>query len=350
MSDRAKVKVLGLDLPYCSSVDHRARIIKPYYIIWQLYIYIMLIINWRLLQSRPKIHHCTYNVIDMPGFLWAIPNSDFYWGPVGGGQTPPSWSKVLYGRGWFKQVLRSAAKKFVRFNPYIFMACYFSKKIFVANNETYKLLAYWEGKLVSILETAIESNKIPDRTLKINSEYIKLLWVGQIESRKGLPILLDALVDARLKGREIELDIIGAGPDKHLVENWLQSRNLNRVNYLGVVDFALVKKYYEDSDIFCFTSVQDTSGNVVLEAMSFGLPVIALNHQGASEILRLGGGVLVNGSSYEQIVENYASAIVKLISDPGLRRQLSIEAYNNIINNQTWDCRFNVMQKAMYEV
>ena len=59
-------------------------------------------------------------------------------------------------------------------------------------------------------------------------------------------------------------------------------------------------------------SVQDTSGNVVIEALGNGVPVVALNHQGSQVMLKHGGGILIDITSYDQVVSSFRDAIVGL--------------------------------------
>ena len=72
-----------------------------------------------------------------------------------------------------------------------------------------------------------------------------------------------------------------------------------------------VNNYYDWADLFLFPSLRDTSGNVILEAMSHGTPVIALNHNGASEMITLECGELIDIKSYKQVKQEFVSLIIK---------------------------------------
>lgn len=62
-----------------------------------------------------------------------------------------------------------------------------------------------------------------------------------------------------------------------------------------------VNSLYDNADVFVFTSLRDTSGNVVLEAMSHGLPVIAINHHGVGEIVTDETGIRIDPVSYDSV-------------------------------------------------
>jgi glycosyltransferase involved in cell wall biosynthesis len=82
---------------------------------------------------------------------------------------------------------------------------------------------------------------------------------------------------------------------------------------------------YRDASVFLFTSLQDTSGNVVLEAMANGLPVVALNHQGVAEMMDATCAVPVPIGPRPLVVEDLARALLAL-RDDDLRERLSAGA------------------------
>ena len=69
------------------------------------------------------------------------------------------------------------------------------------------------------------------------------------------------------------------------------------------------------ADVFVFTSLRDTSGNVMLEAMSCGVPVIAFDHQGAGDIVTEDSGIKLPVTSPRDAVERIAQAIIFLGSN-----------------------------------
>jgi len=346
----ASVNFVFFDLPFCSKLNHRWKFIKPYYLLWQFFAFVFLKLNAKKpCNKKPYdiVHHVTYNAIDSAGFLWALDkDAAFVWGPVGGGQSPPEALKEVYGTGWGKQKFRRAMKTLVSSNPLISMAVNRNSHVFFANEDTQRLLA---GKCSSeslMLETALrDKDIIPQSEIVVNADSrLKICWVGRLEARKGLPIILDA-IEALPKDLDFELLIIGDGPEKDMLEARLKASAFgDKVCHITQLERSEVLSRLKHSDMMLFSSVQDTSGNVVIEAMGNGVPVVALNHQGSQVMLRHGGGVLIDIQSYAQVVAAFRDAIVELDADRYRLKALSIEALTVVKEFQTWNSRRNQVQ------
>jgi glycosyltransferase involved in cell wall biosynthesis len=295
------------------------------------------------------VHHVTYNVIDMPGFLWMLRGVPFVWGPVGGGQVPPpSLRRVFTKSSWLKEHLRATMKSLVNFNPAVRGAAKRAKMVLFANDDTAALLDGLVARGEMMLETAIERDQIicEDREPP-GGERFPLLWLANFEQNKALMIALDAIRRAQAStNRRLMLDVVGEGPARKLEEARVQHMGMEaHVSFHGCIPFEDVPATMRRAGAFLFTSVRDTSGNVVLEAMAAGTPVIGLDHQGVKQMLSNGGGLLVDIGSYEQTVEQYAEAIVQLAEDDALWRKLSAEARNTIDTKLNWDAKGNRLEQ-----
>jgi glycosyltransferase involved in cell wall biosynthesis len=352
-----RTRVLGFDIWGLANMDHRHRLMKLYYVFWQLAALFYIAGYQARHRSIAVIHHCTYNVVDMPGFLWMIPGTAFIWGPVGGGQVPPAWSRRVYGRSWLKQRWRTLMKRTIRINPLVYLASLCARRIYVANADTLAVLpAVARGKSVPMLETAVAAVRAPApaETTAATARF-DVLWVGQLEPRKAVVILLDALVHLRhTQPRVFELlrvSIVGSGPDAAAVHAAIHDARLEQtVHVMGAISYAEVQALYQHAQAFVFTSVQDTSGNVLLEALSNGVPAIAFNHQGAREILSDGGGLLLDVDSYEAAVEAVAEALTRLTTQPELRSRLAEEAICNVRKNFLWGQKEQLHRKTLDEL
>ena len=92
--------------------------------------------------------------------------------------------------------------------------------------------------------------------------------------------------------------------------------------------------HYAASDLFAFASLTETFGNVVLEAMASGLPVVALRAGGVGETVQSGTtGFLIEPS---EPPERMADAIMSLIDRPDDRRRMA-EAAREYALSQSWD-------------
>lgn len=354
--DSNRLTIIAFDLFGLSGMDHRHRLMKLYFVFWQFAA--LFYVGAYQLRNRSirVIHHCTYNVVDMPGFLWLIPGSGFIWGPVGGGQVPPAWARRIYGDGWRREQKRRFMKKMIRYNPLVYLASMRASKIYVANDDTHDVLpTVAKPKCIRLMETAVNHAPSPQPRTDASNLKFNILWVGQLEARKALIILLDAMVYLRQHYpavfRGLSVKIVGSGPDELAMILALENANLGQVvDLAGALPYAEVQRLYQEANAFVFTSVQDTSGNVLLEALSNGIPCIAFNHQGAKEILHGGGGMLLNVNSYDEAVCQLAEGLKTLATSPELVNKLSSDAVANINKGFLWEQKGIIQRKVLNEI
>jgi glycosyltransferase involved in cell wall biosynthesis len=145
-----------------------------------------------------------------------------------------------------------------------------------------------------------------------------LLYVGRVSREKGLEMLPDLVRHLHVLGVAHRLIVAGDGP----LRGWLEHRCPEAV-FTGTLGRKAVAEAFASADVFVFPSRTDTAGNVVLEAQAAGLPVVVSNVGGPHENMRPGAtGVLCEGSE----AARWATAVVSLLRDPALRRQMSAAA------------------------
>ena len=160
---------------------------------------------------------------------------------------------------------------------------------------------------------SINKNEVPNR----------ILFVGGIEERKGLHILIDAIAAIKQTIPAIKLHIVG-GIRKASYYNDL----LNQIVNLGLQDSIVFKNHlsnselmqeYSEAALFVLPSKEESLGVVLLEAMATGTPIVASNIGGIPDIIEDGqNGYLVNYGDSQAM----ASSIIKLLSDDKLRGEM----------------------------
>jgi glycosyltransferase involved in cell wall biosynthesis len=93
----------------------------------------------------------------------------------------------------------------------------------------------------------------------------------------------------------------------------------------------------QQHDAFIFTSVRDTSGNVLLEAMAAGLPAVTLRHHGAAEIATDETAIRTPPMGFPQTAAALGEAMLKLARSPELRTRLGAAARQRILEVYAWD-------------
>ena len=145
-----------------------------------------------------------------------------------------------------------------------------------------------------------------------------MLSVCRFYPRKRLEILLRAAAQAREMIPQLEIRIVGNGPQyKRLKGICTELRLENIVHWLGDVALARLAQEYKRANVFCLPSVQEGFGIVFLEAMAARKPIVAVRAAAIPEVVR--SGILVQPESPEAL----ADGIVRLFRDPCLCSSLA---------------------------
>lgn len=158
----------------------------------------------------------------------------------------------------------------------------------------------------------------------IDRDEVVLISVSRISREKNIDFMLDSLAglcdDSRCRFR---LLLVGDGPGREAVEDRIRHNGLeSRVTLVGAVPPEEMANYYHLGDIFVFASKSETQGMVILEAMSAGLPVVAVRSSGIDDVVRDGD----NGFKTPENRRLWAERVDELVQDAGLRETLGRRA------------------------
>jgi glycosyltransferase involved in cell wall biosynthesis len=188
----------------------------------------------------------------------------------------------------------------------------------------------------------------PDPPAERHPAGFNILWAGRLEHRKALSLALQAL--GCVKSTSVRLSVVGTGPLRSELEALTRDLGLTeRVTYLGSVPYADMQTVFQTSDAFLFTSLRDSSGTVVLEAMAKGLPIITLDHQGVGTFVPKEAGIKVPVTNPRETIKGVSDAIEKLAGSPAILRNMQLAGWR-CAGEQTWDQRADKMSKVYEEV
>jgi glycosyltransferase involved in cell wall biosynthesis len=184
---------------------------------------------------------------------------------------------------------------------------------------------YLPSSNITYLEIAFK-----DHHQTVDRDLIKkgqMLCVGTIEHRKGLHLLLEALFLLKSEGNDFSVNILGAVLESDYYENLLQKIKAygleNNVLFRGRVSEEEKEFYMKTSDVFVFPSLLEGYGMVIIEAMAFGLPVIAFNNSAIPYKVKDGyNGLLV----VDQDIQDMKQKLSDILNNSNLRDTLSMGA------------------------
>ncbi|WP_028065574.1 glycosyltransferase [Solirubrobacter soli] len=157
---------------------------------------------------------------------------------------------------------------------------------------------------------------------------IRVLYAGRLTKEKGVDLLADAFLAARARDPRLELVLAGGGPE----EDALRARLGSAATFLGWLEGDALARAYADADLFLFCSQTDTFGQVVLEAQASGLPVVAVDAGGPTELIATGrSGVLCPPRA-----SALADAVAGLAGQTASRKRLATGGLA-AVRDRTWE-------------
>ncbi len=180
----------------------------------------------------------------------------------------------------------------------------------------------------------------PDRYGKTWHSGQRLLFVGRLAAVKGVPILFQAI--DKLKGDmpELQLKLIGDGPERTTLESMSKRLGLDdQVEFLGYKNQSEVAEALLQTDLFVLPSFAEGVPVVLMEAMASGVPVITTQIAGIPELVSHGeSGWLVPPGD----VDALCAALTRAFIDPPERQAMGEEG------RETVEAHFNTHKEAAW--
>ena len=290
----------------------------------------------------------------MPTFGWRQ-TKPYIIGPVGGGEEAPlalcgSISKRLLIKETFRKVLN----RICLFDPLLWLSYGQAYLTFAKTSQSRKFLPPWSrhkcdirfeigardellaGPAAHVLETDADATH-EALAEKFESEPLRIIFVGRMLAWKAPSTAIATFVRLISRGVDARLTIVGTGPEepkiKAMIDDLIASKQIDKgqIDLIPAISQPNLFDLMRTQSIALFTSLHDSSGNFVLEAMSMGLPVVALSLGGPYELLRKGGGEIVDvdGKGHSEVVRELADRIEALHADRSTLLNRAQEARRN---------------------
>jgi len=171
---------------------------------------------------------------------------------------------------------------------------------------------------------------IKSKVYKVDSENNKFIFltVGRLVPVKNVGLQIGAMAEAVKKYPNVELWIVGDGPEKSNLKSKISKLKLeNNIKLLGWQNNP--EEFYSQADAFLLTSDYEGWGMVAVEAANYGLPIIMTNVGCAGELIKDGeSGIVIPVNDQAKLEE----AMSRIIKDDSLRKKLAEGALSAIKN------------------
>lgn len=270
-----------------------------------------------------------------PGYLWKL-NKPYVWGPIGGIAARPVRAFIGLGLG---NGLRTVARNFAnavqfRFGRRVAEGISRADMLLAATSENAAAIERVHGRRAIVVpENAIDLGSSVTVRVSPPGQPLRLIWVGTLETRKAITILLRALAQLPKPARWT-LDVLGDGP--LLAQSRAEAEALriaDLVTWHGKLPRDRAVARMADADVHVLTSLAEANTTVLWEAMGAGVPTMAIDHCGMHDSICHDCGVRLPLDRIDAMVDSFADAIGRLIDDRAAVERLSHGALACAVRN-----------------
>lgn len=293
-------------------------------------------------QPFALVHHMSYCGYREPSHGWRL-GAPFVWGPIGGTHAfPMAFWRELEPLAALRELARNLInRRQMRRSGRVQRARNASAAVLAANQQVASDLRNAFGVLPVCLETGVSPRSEAPRR---RGEPLKILWSGRLRPWKGLSLLLKALA-ALPADCDYRLRVLGEGPSQRRWQRLAHKLGIDRrVEWVGWPEYSGQLPHYDWADAFAFTSLRDTSGTGLLEALAAGAPIIGVNHQGAADIMTDDCAIRVPVSTPAATIAGFRDAVLQLSTDRTCLDRLSLGAVERAKGFQ-WETHWEFMRR-----
>jgi glycosyltransferase involved in cell wall biosynthesis len=176
-----------------------------------------------------------------------------------------------------------------------------------------------------------------------------LLWVSQLVNWKRVDRIIDAMPQVAARCPEVQLVILGDGPDRPLLEAQAKRLGVDHlIRFAGSVVREELPHYFRSADVFTAFYDYGNISNSLLEAMLSGNAVVALNNGHTADVVKhMENGLLVDPECLSDIPD----ALTRILTDDTLRERLRRAAATYANETLlTWEERIDQELRQIQEI
>ncbi len=185
-------------------------------------------------------------------------------------------------------------------------------------------LAKAEPQKVMLLPLAVDTEFFKPHLRKRKSgKTLRILMVARFVPYKRHHDAIDAIANLRAEGISVQLDLLGKGPNKEIIAEYIEAKGLqSQVHMIDDVQYKEMPRLYAQYDALLLASMNEAIGVVVPEALSCAVPVIVSDTSGATTYIEQGkNGFIFETGNVPDLTQN-----IKLLCNQATRIRMGIYA------------------------
>lgn len=213
-------------------------------------------------------------------------------------------------------------------------------------------------KILKIIPVGVDTDFFYPKKIIRNDQITRLITVGRLNIVKGHIYAFQAVRKLKLEGINVELTVVGEGPERQNLEGYIRDNNLtDSIVLVGSKSREEIRELLWENDIFLLSSVSlhngkstETQGLVTIEAMACGLPVVVFDSGGVKYTLEDGiSGFICN----EYDIDCMSTKIKTLVNDNNILIEMGNQAnyfankkYSQKMLNAEWQTIYNELRNG----
>jgi glycosyltransferase involved in cell wall biosynthesis len=339
--EQQRIRWVYYDLPRWARFWKRgSRGIQLYYLLWQLSI-------WRLVARLHRqiqfdlVHHVTFGKYWIPSYLPLLPVHSIV-GPVGGGEsTPPALAHTFSPQGRRFEWKRDLARRLAEADP-ITRATYRRADLVLTTTDQTRARVERMGARRVLVEPQFGMD---DQQMEFFGGFpirteppFRLISIGRLLHWKGFHLGLQAFARFCRNHPESEYWIVNDGPEAKTLKRLAAELGISRrVTFWG--HLPTIEDVYQklaQADVLVHPALHEAFGNVCLEGLAAGRPVICLDTGGPALQVTEACGYKAPVSSLDACLNFMAEAMRQLCRNPSLRLQMGMAARRRVRSDFHW--------------
>ena len=286
--------------------------------------------EWHSKTQFDFVQHITFVSYTQPTYMYKL-GIPLIWGSVSGGENIPSEIKIeMTAKERSIEMVRKLSQAAALLMPSTRKTMKCAKAILVATEETKnKIPGKYQDKTVVV--PAIGMEKMPEVQHKErNDGKIKIVMAGRLIYWKAFDIGLKAFLQIADKYPNAELYILGEGNRKSELQKSAVEYINKQIFFDPPVQHDKIFEYYSQFDLFVNTTLRDSGCMTMMEAMSVGLPCIAVTTGGPAVLLEGIDECAVKPEIYEKTVDSLAKRLMVLIENEKFRQEVGKKCHDSV--------------------
>lgn len=279
--------------------------------------------KWNEKVAFDLVQHVTFVSYTQPSFMHQL-DIPFIWGPISGGENIPRCVKIKMSlKECLIEKIRNISQYLALISPNTKKCLKKSKYILVATNETKEMIPQKFHSKTKVIPAIGLDSAFDGEKLHKNSDIskIKIVMAGRLIYWKAFELGIMAFIKATENCPNIELHILGEGDQKQYLKKICGNYLDRKIYFDSPIEHDGIFKYYSGFDIFMNTTLRDSGCMTMMEAMSVGLPCVAISTGGPGVLLNAECGVSVLPKPNNILIDELADGLCELISNKRKRLQ-----------------------------